>query len=210
MAVVAVANQKFKAGYNRYLRNSLYATLVLHFVGIYFSPHFEFKPYVLKEQEFIVIDTAEDFELPPPPKEIDQPVVPIAAEEGEEVDEETEIAPTSFDRIENLPPPPPPPSESASEFYAFDEPPQLIKYIPPSYPALARQAGIEGTVLLRVVVGKDGKVESASVIQSDVTPAMEKAAVAAARKFLFRPAKQRTVPVRASMAVPIRFKLHGN
>ena len=210
MAVVAVENQRFKAGYNRYLRNSLYATLVLHFVGIYFSPPFEFKPYVLKEQEFIVIETADDFELPPPPKEIDQPVVPIAAEEGEEVDEDTEIAPTSFDRIENLPPPPPPPSESSSEFYAFDEPPVLVRYVPPSYPALARQAGIEGTVLLRVVVGTDGKVEQASVIQSDVTPAMEKAAIAAAKKFLFKPAKQRTVPVRASMAVPIRFKLHGS
>jgi len=210
VAVTAVANQKFKAGYNKYLRNSLYATLVLHFVGIYFSPPFEFQPYVLKEQEFIAIETAEDFELPPPPKEIDQPVVPMAAEEGEEVDEETEIAPTSFDRIENLPPPPPPPSESSSEFYAFDEPPMLVRYVPPSYPALARQAGIEGTVLLRVVVGTDGKVESASVIQSDVTPAMEKAAIAAARQFLFKPAKQRTVPVRASMAVPIRFKLHGS
>ena len=210
MAVTAVANQKFKAGYNRYLRNALYATLVLHFVGIYFSPPFEFKPYVLKEQEFIAIDTAEDFELPPPPKEIDQPVVPIAAEEGEEVDEDTEIAPTSFDRIENLPPPPPPPSESSSEFYAFDEPPVMIRFVPPSYPALARQAGIEGPVLLRVVVGTDGQVESASVIQSEVTPAMEKAAMAAARKFLFKPAKQRTVPVRASMAVPIRFKLHGS
>ena len=210
MAVVAVENQKFKAGYNKYLRNSLYLTLVLHFVGIYFSPPFEFKPYVLKEQEFIVIETAEDFELPPPPKEIDQPVVPIAAEEGEEVDEDTEIAPTSFDRIENLPPPPPPPSESQSEFYAFDEPPVLIRHVAPTYPALARQAGIEGMVLLRVVVGTDGKVESASVIQSDVTPAMEKAAIAAARKFIFKPAKQRTVPVRASMAVPIRFKLHGS
>ena len=210
MAVTAVANQKFKAGYNKYLRNSLYATLVLHFVGIYFSPPFEFQPYVLREQEFIAIETAEDFELPPPPKEIDQPVVPMAAEEGEEVDEDTEIAPTSFGRIENLPPPPPPPSESASEFYAFDEPPMLVRYVPPSYPALARQAGIEGTVLLRVVVGTDGKVENASVIQSDVTPAMEKAAIAAARQFLFKPAKQRTVPVRASMAVPIRFKLHGS
>jgi protein TonB len=210
VAVVAIANQKFKAGYNRYLRNSLYATLVIHFLAVYFSPPFEFKPYVLKEQEFIAIETTEDFELPPPPKEIDQPVVPIAAEEGEEVDEETEIAPTSFDRIENLPPPPPPPSESATEFYAFDEPPVLVRFVPPSYPALARQAGIEGTVLLRVVVGVDGKVESASVIQSDVTPAMEKAAIAAAKQFLFKPAKQRTVPVRAGMAVPIRFKLHGS
>lgn len=209
MATVAVANVEFKKGYGRYVRNSLYATLVIHFLAAYFSPPFEFKPYVLREQEFIVIETAEDFELPPPPQEIDQPVIPMAAEEGEEVDEETEIAPTSFDRIENLPPPPPPPSESASDFYAFDEPPMLIRYVPPQYPQLAQDAGIEGTVLIRVVIGVDGKVEQASVIQSDVTTAMERSALAAAKKFLFKPAKQRTVPVRASMAVPIRFKIHG-
>ena len=209
MAVTAVANVKFKAGYNRYLRNALFAAIVVHFLVIYFSPPFEFKPYVLREQEFIVVETAEDFELPPPPKEIDQPAVVMEAAEGEEVDDEAEIAPTSFDRIDNLPPPPPPPSETSQEFYAFDEPPVLVKYVPPKYPSLARQAGIEGTVLLRVVVGIDGKVEQASVIQSDCTPAMEKAAIAAAKQFLFKPAKQRTVPVRASMAVPIRFKLHG-
>jgi len=210
VATVAVANQEFKKGYNRYLRNSLYFTIVLHFLVIYFSPPFEFKPYVLREQEFIAIDMAEEFELPPPPKEVDQPAVVMEAAEGEEVDEEADIAPTSFDRIDNLPPPPPPPSETPQEFYAFDEPPVLIKYVPPKYPALARQAGIEGTVLLRVIVGTDGKVEDVSVISSDCTPAMEKAAMAAARQFLFKPAKQRTVPVRAGMAVPIRFKLHGS
>ena len=209
MATTAVANVEFKKGYGRYLRNSLYATIVIHFLVVYFSPPFEFKPYVLREQEFVVIETAEDFELPPPPQEVEQPAVVMAAEEGEEVDEEAEIAPTSFDRIENLPPPPPPPSESAQEFYAFDEPPQLIRFVPPQYPSLAQSAGIEGMVLVRVVVGVDGKVEQASVIRSDVTPAMERSAVAAAKKFLFKPAKQRTVPVRASMAVPIRFKLHG-
>ena len=86
----------------------------------------------------------------------------------------------------------------------------LIKYVSPRYPDLARQAGIEGTVLLRVLVGKDGKVVSANVLQSDVTPMMEKAAVAAAKQFRFKPAKQRTVPVKATMMVPIRFKLHGS
>ncbi|MBU8921589.1 MAG: energy transducer TonB [Bacteroidales bacterium] len=209
MATVAVANQDFKSGYGRYLRNSLYVTLVIHFLGIYFSPSFEFKPYVLKEQEFIVVETAEDFEIPPPPEEISQPAIPMEAAEGEEVDDEAEIAPTSFDRIENLPPPPAPPSESAQAFYAFDEPPILVKHVAPKYPSLAQSAGIEGTVLIRVLIGVDGKVEQASIINSDVTPAMEKSALAAAKKFIFRPARQRTVPVRASMAIPIRFKLHG-
>ncbi len=209
MAATAIANVNFKKGYNKYLLNSLYATLVIHFLVFYFSPPFEFKPYVLKEQEFVVVETVDDFELPPPPQEISQPVIPMAAEEGEEVDEDTEIAPTSFDKIDNLPPPPPPPSETAQDFYAFDEPPVLTRFVPPQYPSLAQQAGIEGTVLLRVVIDTDGSVMSADVIRSDVTTAMERAAIAAALKFKFKPAKQRTVPVRASMAVPIRFKVHG-
>ncbi|UCF05766.1 MAG: energy transducer TonB [bacterium] len=208
MATVAVENVRFKKGYTKYLRNSLFAAIVVHFLVFYFSPQFEFKPYVLREEYFEAIDLPEQFDIPPPPKEIAQPAIPIEAAEGEEVDEEADIAPTTFDRIDELPPPPPPPSEQAQDFYAFDEPPQLVKFVSPRYPELAKQAGIEGTVLIRVVVGEDGKVTNASVIQSDVTPAMEKAAIAAAKKFIFKPAKQRTVPVRAAMAIPIRFKLH--
>jgi protein TonB len=210
VAIVAVENQKFKLGYNRYLRNAFYITLVAHVLMFYFTPTFTFKPYVLREEYFEAIDLPEQFELPPPPKEIAAPAVPIEAAEGEEVDEDAEIAPTTFERIEDVPPPPPPPSEQASEFYAFDEAPVLIKFVNPKYPDLARQAGIEGVVLINVLVAEDGKVLSASVIRSDVTPAMEKAAIEAAKQFVFKPAKQRTVPVKARMAVPIRFKLHGN
>jgi TonB family protein len=104
----------------------------------------------------------------------------------------------------------PPPAETATEFHAFDEAPVLLRAQSPRYPDLARQAGIEGTVLLNVLVDEDGKVGDVSIIQSDVTSAMEKAAIEAAKGFFFKPAKQRTVPVRAHIAVPIRFKLHGN
>ena len=210
MALVAVANQEFKDRYNRYVRNSLYVVLAVHFLLFYFTPTFTFKPYVLREQYFQAIELPTSFELPPPPKEVSAPAVPIEAAEGEEADADAgEFAPTSFDDIGSLPSPPPPPSETAQEFYAFDEPPVLIKFINPKYPDLARQAGIEGTVLLNVLVGDDGKVLQVSVIQSDVTPAMEKAASEAAKQFLFKPAKQRTVAVKARVAIPIRFKLHG-
>ncbi len=209
MALVLAENQKFKLGYNRYIRNALYVTLAIHVILFYMTPTFKFKPYVLREEYFEAIELPEQFELPPPPKEITAPAVPIEAAEGEEVDEEADIAPTSFERIEDVPPPPPPPSEQASEFYAFDEPPVLIKFVNPKYPDLARQAGIEGTVLLNVLVSDNGKVVAVAVLQSDVTPAMDKAAIEAARQFIFKPAKQRTVPVKARMAIPIRFKLHG-
>lgn len=209
MALVAVENVKFKKGYSRYLRNALFGAIVVHFLIFYFSPQFEFKPYVLREEYFEAIELPEQFDIPPPPQEVAQPAIPMEAAEGEEVDEEADIAPTTFDDIESLPPPPPPPSEEAQEFYAFDEPPVLVRYVSPKYPDLARQAGIEGTVLLSVLVGEDGKVVSARVLQSDVTPAMEKNAIQAVKQFLFKPAKQRTVPVKATMMVPIRFKLHG-
>jgi protein TonB len=209
VALVAVENVKFKKGYNKYLRNALFGAIVIHFLIFYFSPQFEFKPYVLREEYFEAIELPEQFDIPPPPQEVAQPAIPMEAAEGEEVDEEADIAPTTFDDIESLPPPPPPPSEQAQEFYAFDEPPVLVKYVNPKYPDLARQAGIEGTVLLSVLVGEDGKVISARVLQSDVTPAMEKNAIQAVKQFLFKPAKQRTVPVKATMMVPIRFKLHG-
>lgn len=210
MALTAVANVKFKKGYNRYLRNSLFGAIAIHFLVFYFTPQFEFKPYVLREEYFEAIDLPEQFDIPPPPQEIAQPAIPIEAAEGEEVDDEADMAPTTFDDIDDLPPPPPPPSEQSQAFYAFDEPPVLIKHVSPRYPDLARQAGIEGTVLLRVLVGKDGKVISATVLQSDVTPMMEKSAISAAKQFRFKPAKQRTVPVKATMMVPIRFKLHGS
>lgn len=209
MALVAVENYRFKSGYSRYIRNSFYIVLVMHAILFYFTPKFTFKPYVLREEYFEAIELPTQFELPPPPKEVLAPAVPIEAAEGEQTDDDADIAPTSFDRIEDVPPPPPPPSEQAQEFYAFDEPPVLIKFVNPRYPDLARQAGIEGTVLLNVLVGDDGKVLQVSVIQSDVTPAMEKSAIEASKQFMFKPAKQRTVPVKARVAIPIRFKLHG-
>ena len=106
MAVIAVKNVEFKKGYSKYIRNAFFGALVVHFLIFYFSPPFEFKPYVLREEYFEAIDLPEQFDIPPPPKEIEQPAVPIEAAEGEEVDEEAEIAPTSFDRIEDVPPPP--------------------------------------------------------------------------------------------------------
>ena len=191
------------------MRNAFIIAIIFHVLMVAMTPKITYKPFVLREEYMEAVELPAQFELPPPPKEIAAPVVPIEAAEGEETDDNAEIAPTSFDRLEDVPPPPPSPSEQAQEFYAFDEPPVLIKFVSPRYPDLARQAGIEGTVLLNVLVGDDGKVLQVSVIQSDVTPAMEKAAIEASKLFMFKPAKQRTVPVKARVAIPIRFKLHG-
>ncbi|NIO00904.1 MAG: TonB family protein [Candidatus Latescibacteria bacterium] len=207
-AIVLSANAEFKGNYSKYIRYSIVGALIIHFIIFFFSPPFEFKPYRLKEERFEVVDLPQNIEIPPPPQEVALPKVPVEAVEGEE-DADKEIGPTTFDTFEELPPPPAPSSGKAEMFLAFDEPPMLQYYESPKYPQLAREAGIEGTVSVKVLVGEDGKVLDAVVLSSDVTPDMERAAIEAAKKCRFKPAKQRTVPVKAHVMIPFQFKLTG-
>jgi protein TonB len=200
------ANTQFKAGYNRTLRNALIWAILIHAAAFVLSPEFTFKPYKLTEETFEVVELPPQIDIPPPPKEIALPQVPVEVAEGDE-DTTDEIAPTTFDSFEDMPPPPPPSGGTGEAFLAFDEPPVLTYFEQPVYPPLARDAGIEGTVAIKVLVDEKGKVVSAEVLQSDVTPAMERAALDAAKKCKFRPAKQRTIPVRAYVMVPFQFQL---
>ncbi len=203
---LSTANAVFKQQYPRYVRNALGWAVLIHIAAFVFSPEFTFKPYKLREEKFEVVEVPEDIQIPPPPKDIAPPQVPVEAADDEEATEE-EIAPTTFENFEDMPPPPPPSSGNQQQFLAFDEPPVMIDYVAPQYPPLAREAGIEGTVAVRVLVNEEGKVIRADVLQSDVTPDMEKAAIAAAMKCRFRPAKQRTIPVKAMVMIPFHFTL---
>ncbi len=200
------ANTEFKAGYKKTVRNAVYGAVLLHIAAFVFSPPFTFEPYKLKEEKFEVVEVPDDIVIPPPPQDIPQPTVPVAAADDEATEEE--VAPTTFDSFEELPPPPPPSGGGGDVFLAFDEPPQLIEFVPPEYPPLAREAGIEGVVLVKVLVNEQGKVLDASVLSSDVTPQMEQEAVKAAMKCRFRPAKQRTIAVKAQVAIPFGFRLN--
>jgi protein TonB len=202
----ATANAEFKRGYGKYVRNAIWGAVFIHVLAFAVSPEWSFKPYKLKEEVFEVVEVPDNIEIPPPPKEIAPPQVPVEVADDEAEDED--IAPTTFDSFEDMPPPPPPSSGGGNIFLAFDEPPALIDFVPPRYPPLAREAGIEGTVAIRVLVSEEGKVIAADVLSSDVTPAMEKAALAAAKMCRFKPAKQRTVPVKAHVMIPFQFVLH--
>jgi protein TonB len=206
-SLVATANKNFKAKYPKYIRNALILAMVSHILLFVLSPPFTFKPYRLKEETFEVVEIPDNIEIPPPPKEIAMPKVPVEAADDEEADTE-DLPETTFDDFDEMPPPPPPGGGDSGVFLAFDEPPTLSYFEAPVYPDLAREAGIEGTVRIKVLVGEDGKVMSASLISSDVTTAMEKAALAAAKRCRFNPAKQRTRPVKAHVMIPFHFRLN--
>jgi len=208
MTIAATDNARLKQGYARYIGHSFLIVVGIHLFLFYFAPPFEFKPYRLINDEPIVWVPTDDYAIPAAPREVPRPPVAIEpAGAGEEVTD-VEIPENAFGDFSAGFAPRAPEGERVTEFIAFNEPPVLISSVRPAYPELSRQSGIEGQVLLRVLVDTDGTVRDVSVLQSDVTPAMDKAAIAAAWHFRFRPAKQGAVSVRAHIVVPVIFKLH--
>jgi protein TonB len=102
-------------------------------------------------------------------------------------------------------PPAADPSTEPVDFHAVEVQPQLVDLPAPSYPEMARLAEVEGTVLLQVLVGKDGRVKEVRVVQS--VPMLDSAAIAAASRAVFTPARQQGRPVSVWVEVPIRFRL---
>jgi protein TonB len=98
---------------------------------------------------------------------------------------------------------------AAGEFEPFDTPPSVIDSATPVYPEEARQQQLEGSVRVKVIVGADGLVESAEVLESTGGPILERAAVEAARSYRFTPATRDGVAIRSVVALPFHFKLSG-
>ena len=77
----------------------------------------------------------------------------------------------------------------------------------PAYPAFARRLGHEGKVLVRIHVLSSGEVADASVATSSGFSALDEAALAAVKRWRFRPAQRAGRAVDATLNVPITFKL---
>ncbi len=80
-------------------------------------------------------------------------------------------------------------AEKADEFAVLSELPALIEQVPPEYPPEAEKAGIEGTVWVRALVDKNGKVSKACVLKSSGRDDFDRESVKAAIKYRYSPAK---------------------
>jgi len=88
--------------------------------------------------------------------------------------------------------------------------PGILSKVDPSYPSDARQAGLEGTAVLRVQILANGRPGEISVSRSTGHSSLDAAAVAAVAKWRFVPAKDRdsgkTVACYTSLPVSFRLK----
>ena len=102
--------------------------------------------------------------------------------------------------------------EHPSPGNSLDEPttvatPNYKKNNPPAYPLSARRRNYEGTVLLDVLVRRDGRVGSIRVAESSGHKSLDQSAIRGVRKWTFHPGKRGGEPVEMWVKVPIRFRL---
>ncbi|MBK8517371.1 MAG: energy transducer TonB [Saprospiraceae bacterium] len=179
---------------------------------------------------------------PPPPVIQEVPDTEVIEEEqpvfeNQEVTQETRVeAPVVEKKAPPPPPPPPPPAPVEEEiFKVVEQMPRfpgcedkkteaekelcaktkMLEYIYKNlkYPAIARENGVEGQVVLQFVVDKDGSITDTKIVR-DIGAGCGTAAETIVNGMndmgkKWTPGKQRGRAVRVLYTLPVKFKLEG-
>ena len=81
----------------------------------------------------------------------------------------------------------------------------LVRKVAPVYPPLARQARIQGTVVLSIVINKDGEVRDPRLVSGH--PMLAPAAIEAVRQWKYEPFKSDDRPVEVETIVRVGFRM---
>ena len=89
-------------------------------------------------------------------------------------------------------------------------PPGILSRIDPNYPEAARNAGQEGTVVVKIRISENGIPSNVSVIRSSGFSSLDGAAVTAVGKWRFVPAKRldNGQAIVCHTTLPVVFRLH--
>jgi protein TonB len=179
----------------------------------------------LLEDEEIPVNIVQPPPPPPPPQ---QTTVIEIVDDEEEIEEELEIEDIELDEdteieiiedmeeeveedipfmvVENMPALGDCKSMRGDERHTCTQM-EIIKYVSTNtkYPPIAKDAGIQGTVFVYFVVGKDGKVRDVRVLR-EVDPRLDKEAVRVVESLPdFEPGEQRGKAVSVQYTIPVKF-----
>ncbi len=83
----------------------------------------------------------------------------------------------------------------------------LLAPIRPTYPPIARAAGVQGTVVVEAVISKAGVIESLHVVSGPLM--LQNAALQAIREARYRPYRLNDVPVEVQTTITVNFRIGG-
>lgn len=158
-------------------------------------------------ETFDIPPTAQ-FTTPPPPT---RPQIPVASED-EDLAEDITIEVTDLEDFAWTAPPPPPKEGPRIKFVPYEVPPlpiggmqALLRNV--QYPEIARDAGIEGRVVVQAFISEKGEVLETFILSGMPATGLDEAAAKGVRRTRFKPAVQRDKPIAVWMAFPINFTL---
>jgi len=218
------AGADLKAQYRTTVLVGFVLSLALLVALTYIDFHFDGgqETFVFEQQEIVemqeIQQTQQIERVPLPPR----PSAPVEVPNDQVIEDE----PIDFDASLDLnvaldvpTAPPPPPLEEESEvtddsdeiFVVVEERPELIGgmqaiYDEIKYPAVMRQAGVQGRVIVQFVVDENGDVVDPVVLQSPHSM-LSNEALRVMQLVKFTPGRQRSQAVKVQMALPVIFQL---
>ena len=211
------ANERFKRSFTTYFWGSLILATGAHFAVFDLWPAMTAVDVSSTAGEITAIELPPELQIPEPPEVIPRPAVPVVVPGI--VNEDLTIAPTTFQAnpVADLPPPPPPASVAvggladAPAFTPYTVRPsiknrgEVTRALEREYPALLRDAGIGGTVLVWFFIDEEGRLLRTQVHESSGHRALDEAALKVADVIQFSPALNRDKRVPVWISLPITF-----
>jgi protein TonB len=102
-------------------------------------------------------------------------------------------------------PAPPPPEVAPIRVGGHIKPPVKLKDVMPAYPEIAKNARVQGVVILECIISPRGTVTDVKVLRG--VPLLDQAAVDAVRQWAYTPTLLNGVPVPVVMTITVRFDL---
>ena len=191
------------------------AIVAIHVFALYALVKFDVI-HVVEKKKVLVVDLIAEPPAPPAEKPKPEPVVVRKVEP---------VMVTPPPIVQTLAPPPPPvavtttpppakpvavaapPPAGPVTVASLDE--RLIEARPPRYPMESRRKKEQGTVLLRLLIGTDGRVAQISVAQSSGFERLDQAALQAVRTWRWQPMIRDGQAVEVRGVMPMPFVLQG-
>ena len=212
----------WKKGYRLTIEIGFVLSLLI-VIGVFHVPYGARADFEISmvQQELVNIDEIQQTAHPPEPPPPPRAMTPIAVPDESLPDEEDLDLDATLDLNAKLdvpaPPPPAMPEEPEEEepeeeiFVVVEDMPTIIGGLPRlyeliQYPAIARQAGMEGMVVVFFIVTPDGLPRDLT-IQKSAGEVLDKAALDAVAQLTFTPGRQRGKAVPVRFSIPVRFRL---
>jgi protein TonB len=205
-----------RSNFQSILYGSIVASVLIHVAIFTLFPNFVIAQHAMTTETIEVMEIPPEVQIPPPPEQIQRPAAPVISDAI--IDEDITIEPTTWDALDQTDLPPPravaETREAAQAFTPHTLSPRITnssevsRILEREYPPLLRDAGVTGTVILRVYLDIEGVPRDFEVYESSGNNALDRAALQVVPRMRFSPAQNRDQVVAVWIAIPVTFTVN--